>query len=125
MNTGEKIKQHRLIKKISPKDIAAILDMDVSNYYKIERDEVKPDIEKIVKIAEAFGVEPKDLLPDDKFTFNISHNTTEKGGNGYLIYHDHSNDKLVELQEKRIKDLEDKIKMQEEIIALLKAKDVK
>lgn len=83
MSTGQKIKKHRIIKKVSPKDIASLLDIDVSNYYKIERDEVKADIDKLVKISTALDVELKELLPEDKYTFNINQNNATNC-NGYV-----------------------------------------
>lgn len=121
MNTGEKIKQHRLIKKISPKDIAALLDMDVSNYYRIERDEVKPDIENLIKIAEYLQVDPRELLIEEKMVFNFTSNVnSQQFGESHQpnIYND---SKLAELYEARIKDLEDKIKLQDDKINFVMA----
>lgn len=111
MNTGEKIKQHRLLKKISPKDIAAVLDMDVSNYYRIERDEIKPDIENLIKIAEYMQIDPKELLSDDKTVFNITASTSNINShfidaNQPTVY---SDQKLAGLLEDKVKLLEEKI----------------
>lgn len=100
MNTGEKIKQHRLLKKVSPKDLADALGMDVSNYYRIERNEVKPDIENLVKIAEHLDVEPSELLSEDKVVFNITSTDSQCG----ILYNPTmtSNDKLTQLFEDKI-----------------------
>lgn len=104
MNTGEKIKRQRLLKKISPKDIADLLGMDVSNYYRIERDEVKPDIENLLKIAKHMEIDPMELMSDEKFIFNISSNTNVNyqhvGGNFNPVIH--SDPKLVQLLEDKI-----------------------
>lgn len=110
MNTGEKIKQHRLIKKISPKDIASILDMDVSNYYRIERDEVKPDIENLIKIADYLQVDPRELLCEDKVIINSSlHDNSQYG----VLYNSTINQdsKLTQLFEDKIKLMEEKMQL--------------
>lgn len=111
MNTGEKIKQHRLIKKVSPKDIAALLDMDVSNYYRIERDEVKPDIENLIKIAEYLQIDPRELLCEEKIVFNSSlHDNSQQYGVLYnsTINHD---TKLTQLLEDKIKLMDEKMQL--------------
>lgn len=117
MNTGEKIKQHRLLKKISPKDVAAVLDMDVSNYYRIERDEVKPDIENLIKIAEYMQIDPMDLITDDKIVFNTSlHDNSQYG----VLYNT-----TINQDSKLNQVLEDKIKLLEEKIELILAENAR
>ena len=123
MNTGEKIKQHRLLKKISPKAVAAVLDMDLSNYYRIERDEVKPDIENLIKIADYMQVDAKELLTEDKVIFNITSTSNDNSQQYSGSYQPTINNdgKLAQLQEDKIKLLEEKIKLQDEIIAMLRS----
>lgn len=109
-----------LLKKITPKDIASALDMDVSNYYRIERDEVKPDVENLIKIAEHMQVDARELLTEDKVVFNITSNDNSQQYSG--SYQPIINDgKLAQLQEDKIKLLGEKIRLQEEIIAMLRA----
>lgn len=110
MNTGEKIKQHRLIKKISPKDLADVLGMDVSNYYRIERDEVRPDIENLLKIADYMQIDLNELLSDDKFVFNFSNNEfTNSGFNGYSVHN--YPEELKKLYDDKFSLMQDKIDM--------------
>lgn len=120
MNTGAKIKQLRLMKKITPKDIASALEMDVSNYYRIERDEIKPDIDKLLKLAEIMEVDPKEFLPEERVTFNIQNNTQVGKIVAYpQIYNEAPNEKLVEQLQDKIKDLEDKLRLMDEKNRLL------
>lgn len=126
MNTGEKIKQHRLLKKISPKDVAAVLDMDLSNYYRIERDEVKPDIENLIKIAEYMQIDPRELLAEERVVFNNTLHDNAQCNNSPqygIAYQPVSNydSKVIELLEDKVKLLEEKIRLQEDIITMLRS----
>lgn len=116
MNIGEKIRVLRELKKVSPKVMADALDLSQSGYSKIERDEVKVDIDKLVKMADVLGMKPEDILAfDEKIVFNNSTlNSSASFNYGHIV--NQFPEKLQQLYEDKIKLLEEKIiSMQKEI----------
>ncbi|MDR0801588.1 helix-turn-helix transcriptional regulator [Fluviicola sp.] len=70
---GENIKKLRELKKITREHMAAELDLSLSGYGKIERDEVDLSISRIYRIAEIIGVDVSQILHfDTSQLFNIS-----------------------------------------------------
>jgi transcriptional regulator with XRE-family HTH domain len=116
MKIGNKIHKIRELKNISPKDMADRLNMSLSGYQRIERDEVSINMERLLELAGIFEMKPEDLLTfDEKLVF--SNNTL----------HDHAsifNHGTIQagLSEKLTQLYEDKIKLQAEMIALLQEK---
>jgi transcriptional regulator with XRE-family HTH domain len=75
MTTGEKIRHFRLIKGLSQENLAEMLNMSVSGYAQIERNEVDVKISKLELIAEKLGTSILDILgyETDNY-FNIQNN---------------------------------------------------
>lgn len=68
MHIGERIKNIRSAKGFSQKQVALALEMDQSQYSRIENGKTDPYFSTIDKIAGALGVQLGDLLaPDDVF----------------------------------------------------------
>lgn len=68
MKIGERIKDIRTAKNLSQKEVALLLEMDQSQYSKIENGKTDPYFSTIEKISNALGVNLNDLLaPDDVF----------------------------------------------------------
>jgi transcriptional regulator with XRE-family HTH domain len=59
---GARIKFYRIEKELTQEDISAMLDMDFSQYGKIERGQTNITLSTLDNIATQLGVEPKDLL---------------------------------------------------------------
>lgn len=70
MQTHEKIRQLRELKKITQEEFAEQLAMSPSGYSKIERGESKLNLDRLQKIADLLAVSIVDLLPTES---NIVH----------------------------------------------------
>lgn len=66
MNIGQNIRKIRKEKGLQQKQVAMELEIDQSNYNKIENDKRMPSIEMLNKIAAFFGVTVDDILNPDK-----------------------------------------------------------
>lgn len=66
MNVGDNIKKLRKEKGLQQKQIAIELDIDQSNYNKIENGKREPSLDLINKLAGLFGVSVDDILNPDK-----------------------------------------------------------
>ena len=116
MNIGTKIKTIRELKNLSIKEIANKLDMSISGYSRIERNEVDPNTEKLQKIASALEVSPNELFNfDDK---NVFHNCTATNQSTLTAqnFNNHFPIEMKQLYESNIKLLEEKVKMLEDQI---------
>lgn len=82
MPIGEKIRKIRELRGFSQEFMASELEISQPGYSKIEKDEVKPDIDRLGKIANVLGIDLQSLLNfDDSFVFNIQNNVYETGSN--------------------------------------------
>lgn len=124
MKVGNKIHKIRELKNITPKDMADRLNITISGYQKIERDEVSVNMERLEEIAGIFEMKPEEVLSfDEKVVFNITNN--HQPVTGYIIHHTVSeetkalyNDKIKLLEEKN-GFLEERIKSRDEVVAKL------
>lgn len=66
MTFNEKLKELRIEKKFSQKDVAQSLGIDRTTYTKYETGKSEPDFETIKKLADFFGVSIDSLLGRDK-----------------------------------------------------------
>lgn len=110
---GENIKRLRELKKITREFMAAELEMSLSGYSKIERDEVDLTISRVYKIAEILGVDVSQILNFDvSQIFNISNHGSVVQGIGAKAenMHFHADDYMAKY-----------VKMLEEEVARLKA----
>jgi transcriptional regulator with XRE-family HTH domain len=71
MKVGNKIHKIRELKNITAKDMADRLDMTLSGYQKIERDDVTINMERLLEIAGIFEMKPEEVLSfDEKYVFH-------------------------------------------------------
>lgn len=111
MNLGENIKKFRELKNITREVIASELEMSLSGYSKIERNEVDLTISKIQKIAEILKVDVSQILNfDASQIFNVSNNNLVHSiGAKAENMHFHTDDykekyiKMLEEENKRLK----------------------
>jgi transcriptional regulator with XRE-family HTH domain len=113
MNIGDNIKKFRELKNITRETISSELNMSLSGYSKIERNEVDLTISKVQKIAEVLGVDLSQILNfDASQIFNVSNNNSVQGlGAKAENMHFHSDDyknkyiKMLEEENERLKKL--------------------
>jgi transcriptional regulator with XRE-family HTH domain len=80
LNYGSNIKKFRELKNITREQMAADLDMSVSGYSKIERNEIDLTISRLQQIAQILGVDISQILNfDASQIFNISNNQYVQG----------------------------------------------
>ncbi len=65
MNIGDKIKKVREAKDFTQKQVALMLDMDQSQYSKIEKGKTDPTTSTLEKISKALGIEVAELFASD------------------------------------------------------------
>jgi transcriptional regulator with XRE-family HTH domain len=131
MQLGEKVSLMRTLKGLTQEDMAAKLNMSVTGYAKIERGETKLQNPRLEKIAEALGIELKDLLNfDEKNIFSASFHDQclQHSQNIYInsaIELTQELEKMrvmLEAKDKEISLLNEQVSQLKEIIALMKAK---
>lgn len=116
MTIGNKIKKIRELKNYTQEHLAEKLGMSLAGYGKIERDETDISYSRLHQIAEALSVSVEDIVCfDARNAFNLTHNKFKD-----FIVNNNVSPKERELYDKTIKTLEEKITLQEEIIAGLK-----
>ena len=72
MNIGEKIKNVREAKNLSQKEISNMVQMDQSQYSKIENGKTDPTTNTLEKIAKALGIELSELFISDTIFKDIN-----------------------------------------------------
>jgi transcriptional regulator with XRE-family HTH domain len=111
---GENIRKFRELKNMTREHIAAELKMSLSNYSKIERDEIDLTISRVQEIANLLEVDTSQILNfDASHIFNVSNNKLEKSVVGkvdhFHFYNEHL-EKYIALLEKEIESLKETIK---------------
>lgn len=112
MEIGSKIRFIRDLKGLSQENMANELNMSITGYGKIERNEVNINYERLLQIAEILGVKLEQIIGfDNNIAFNNFNNNVEQqiGNNSMPL-------ELKQLYEDKIKLLEEKIKWLEEKI---------
>jgi len=72
MDIGNKIKKVREVKGLSQKQVALSLNMDQSQYSKIEKGKTDPTCSTLEKIANALGVELSDIFTSDEIFKDVN-----------------------------------------------------
>jgi len=65
MKIGGKLRQLRERRLLTQAELGSLAGVNRDQVSRIERDEVDPRFSTIRKLADALGVEPSELLPDD------------------------------------------------------------
>ena len=118
MQIGNKLKRLRELKNLNQEEVAQKLNITKQAYSKIERNETKLDLERIMDLAEIFEIKPEDLLREDNINLNIAKecDSNQFSGTGTI----HNNyyygtastpilQKTIEAQQEAIKRLEAEI----------------
>lgn len=112
LNIGENIKKFRELKNLTREEVADRLDLSVSAYGKIERNETDVTVSRIQQIAEILQVEISQILNFDvSQIFNISNNHLVQSNIGPKAenMHFHGDDyrekyiKILEAENERLK----------------------
>jgi len=77
MTIGEKIKQLRLKKGLTQKQLGAICEMADSAIRRYENNRANPKVETIKKIAEALGVDYWEIIGFNDVRINLEDNTSD------------------------------------------------
>jgi transcriptional regulator with XRE-family HTH domain len=84
---GSKIKKLRELKGLKQEYMADKLKMSQPAYSRLEKDEVKIDIETLDKIAEVFEMRVEDLLRfDEKISYYVNNNDNSHAANVAMNY---------------------------------------
>ncbi|CAD7808820.1 hypothetical protein CHRY9390_01894 [Chryseobacterium aquaeductus] len=76
MDLGNKIKSYRVLKNLSPEQVAERLDISAKTYRKYESNENSPNLNMLEKLAEILDQSVLDFLPDSV----VQNNTNQTGG---------------------------------------------
>lgn len=124
MQMGSKLKRLREIKNLKQEDIAKRLNISKQAYSKIERDETKLDIDRIVNLSEIFEVTPEELFKSEGTNINQAKDcdTSNQQYSGTLstINHYYYGNEHAPLLQKTIDSQQETIKRQEAEIAYLR-----
>lgn len=112
MTIGEQIKKYRKSNKLTQKQLAEKTNIGIASIQRYERNELKPNIEILKKIATAFNISINELIEDKKYNplstnkakFTISDMLLSAFINGLYIEKPY---------DKKISDLKDKMKRNE------------
>lgn len=121
MKIGNKILKIRELKNIPPKDMAERLNITVSGYQKIERDEVSINMERLEEISSIFEMRPEDVLTfDEKAVFN-NYNGTNYHNNFGTNNFNYMSDEVKKLYEENMKLQSEKNKLLQDMVELQKS----
>ena len=121
MDIGSNIKKYRELKNITRESMAAEMDMSISGYSKIERNEVDLTISKVQKIAEVLGVDVSEILSfDASQVFTVSGNKFIQGlvgarADNMNFYSDEYKDKYIKMLEDENARLKEELKSKKQV----------
>ena len=121
MDIGNSIKKYREQKELSREIVAREMEMSLSGYSKIERNEVDLTISKVQKIAQVLGVDIAQILNIDATQiYNVSGNQFAQGlvgakSDNMNFYADEYKDKYIKMLEEENKRLKNLLKDRKEI----------
>lgn len=130
MKSHDIIKNLRLEKNWSQKDVAEKLNISVNGYSKIERGKSSINTERLNELAEIFDVSPHDLLPNEpngNCLIIKGNNNNNQHSNFYHTPQDVANEmeKLrlkIQYQEQLLQQQERELQNMQNLIDLLKQK---
>jgi transcriptional regulator with XRE-family HTH domain len=126
MHIGSKLKRLREIKNLKQEDVAKRLNISKQAYSKIERDETKLDIQRIMDLSEIFEVSAEELLRGESCNVNLNQpkecNNQQFSGNLSTINnHYYYGNEITPLLQKTIESQQETIKrLESELLYLRK-----
>ncbi len=125
MKLADKLFKVRTEKKLSKREVANKLDMDITTYGRVEKGERNLEIDKLKLLPDALGISPEEILElldlDKSLIFNISGDYASNGSGYGYVQNLHTDDKesikelkglykdLIEQKDKIIEQLQSEI----------------
>jgi transcriptional regulator with XRE-family HTH domain len=81
MDLGNKIKSYRVLKNLSPEQVAERLDISAKTYRKYESNENSPNLNMLERLAEILDQSVLDFLPESI----VQNNTAQEGGVAFAV----------------------------------------
>jgi transcriptional regulator with XRE-family HTH domain len=121
MSLGNTIRKIREKQHLKQEEVAKRLNMSITGYGKIERDEVSVNQTRLEEIAKAFGISAIEILAEDKnmqgLTITQTNNGTVNGGVFYISEKEKELfEKLLVEKDKRIEGLEREVSVLRSIL---------
>jgi transcriptional regulator with XRE-family HTH domain len=111
MKVGNKIKKIRELKNYTQEYMANELSMSISNYSKIERDEISITLDRLDEIATILKMKFQDILAfDEKNVFNFINSPNSQGYINNLYAGNNNADKILNEIFTRLNNIEKKLK---------------
>lgn len=111
MKVGNKIKKIRELKNYTQEYMANELSMSISNYSKIERDEISITLDRLDEIATILKMKFQDILAfDEKNVFNFINSPHSQGYINNLYAGNTNADKILNEIFARLNNIEKKLK---------------
>ncbi len=108
---GHRIRKLRELKNLTQEHIAHELGMSVSGYGRIERDEVRLDSDKLMKVSEVLGVPVEEILRfDEKLVFQNYGGQNTNNGYNWGANHIGEMERLEKLYREQIDLLKDEVR---------------
>lgn len=122
MQIGNKLKRLRELKNLNQEEVAQKLNITKQAYSKIERNETKLDLERIMDLAEIFEIKPEDLLREDNINLNFAKecDSNQFSGTGTIHNNYYYGTESAPMLQKTIEAQQDTIKRLEAEIAFLR-----
>jgi transcriptional regulator with XRE-family HTH domain len=110
MKVGNKIKKIRELKNYTQEYMANELSMSISNYSKIERDEISITLDRLDEIATILKMKFQDILAfDEKNVFNFINSPNSQGYINNLYANNNNADKILNEIFTRLNNIEKKL----------------
>jgi transcriptional regulator with XRE-family HTH domain len=111
MKIGNKIKKIRELKNFTQEYMANELSMSISNYSKIERDEISITLDRLDEIAQILKMKFQDILAfDEKNVFNFINSPNSQGYINNLHANNNNADNILNEIFTRLNNIEKKLK---------------
>ena len=117
---GTRIKKLREEKNISQEKMALELELTQSNYGRLEKDDKRLTVPKIIKISEVLNVNVSYLFNERTAKVIHQHNNNNESPSAYNVENLYQSNK--EITDKLIEQYEARLKEKDELIGLLKGK---
>jgi transcriptional regulator with XRE-family HTH domain len=99
MTVGQKIRNCRLKKGYTQENMAELLDISVTSYAKIERDETNVGYNRLEQIANVLEINLIELLSTGEANFYYFHDNKQNGTYGGFVVNHH---KMAETEDLRL-----------------------
>ncbi len=124
MQIGNKLKRLRELKNLNQEEVAKKLNITKQAYSKIERNETKLDLDRIVDLAEIFDIKPEELFNEESINISIAKEceapNQQNSGNLNTTYNYYYGNEAIPILQKTIDNQQETIKRLESEITYLR-----